>query len=250
MNVRLLSAISLSVCLGILLPTQASQPTPSNPEFIWARLQYHVETKPTSLKSWYTDFPSADEHIADVLNRITAVRATTALVIPSKDEIYRYPFVYTAEPEQMQLTPQEELHMREFLARGGVWMADDFHGQLEFDAVQKLVKRILPDGRWEELHQEHQIFHVVFNIPKLMQVVNDGIIACQPECELWENGPTGREPHFYAVYDKQDRLNVLLAYNNDLGDGAEWADDPAYPQEMAAFSMKVFANFVIWSMSH
>jgi hypothetical protein len=54
----------------------------------------------------------------------------------------------------------------------------------------------------------------------------------------------------FAVYDDRGRIVVLLAWNTDLGDGLEWADDPEYPAEYSAYAFRFISNVVVYTMSH
>ena len=44
--------------------------------------------------------------------------------------------------------------------------------------------------------------------------------------------------------------NVLMAWNEDLGDGLEWADDPEYPANYSAFAFKFVSNVIVYAMTH
>ena len=46
------------------------------------------------------------------------------------------------------------------------------------------------------------------------------------------------------------RLMVLVAFNNDVADGWQWADDPRYPSEEANLSLRIGVNVVMYSMTH
>ncbi len=41
-----------------------------------------------------------------------------------------------------------------------------------------------------------------------------------------------------------------MAWNTDLGDGLEWADDPDYPAKYSAYSFKFLTNVVVYAMTH
>ena len=41
-------------------------------------------------------------------------------------------------------------------------------------------------------------------------------------------------PHWRAIYDDKGRVMVAMAFNSDLGDSWEWADDPSYPEKYSA----------------
>jgi len=217
--------------------------------FQFARLRYPGGI-PDYIKNWYTDYPEMEGHLTMLLDRLTDIELGRAAVIdPSSGEIFQYPLVYSVEPEQMVLGPKDVSNLREYLARGGLWFADDFHGDEELDRFWKQIQRVLPESSLVELDISHPIFHCFYDIPKIVQVTNNGIAKCR-ECEQWENGPSGKEPKMFAVLDDQGRISVLLAWNTDLGDGLEWADDPDYPAEYATFAFKFITNLIVYTMSH
>jgi hypothetical protein len=60
----------------------------------------------------------------------------------------------------------------------------------------------------------------------------------------------GTTPHWRGIYDEKGRLMVAIAFNMDLGDALEHADNPHYPQKYSAEGMRVFLNYIIYSMTH
>ena len=54
----------------------------------------------------------------------------------------------------------------------------------------------------------------------------------------------------FAVLDQRQRISVLMAWNTDLGDGLEWADDREYPAEYSTFAFKFITNLIVYTMSH
>jgi hypothetical protein len=133
--------------------------------------------------------------------------------------------------------------------RGGLWFADDFHGDEEFDQFLQQLRRVIPDAKPVELTTSHPLFHCFYDIDEIIQVTNDSIAKCA-ECEQWENGPSGRIPKVFAIFDQRGRIIVLMAWNTDLGDGLEWADDPEYPAEYSAYAFRFVSNVVVYAMSH
>ncbi len=220
-------------------------------EVYFARLKYPGIYGDDNLKNWYTDFPEADKHIARMINRITDIHMNVA-VVPLDRSVFRYPLLYIVEPEQMKLSSANVILLREYLSRGGTLFLDDFHGEEDMIPVTETLARIWPGIVRIELKMDHDLFHNFFNITKMEQVVNDSIASCRPVgCEQWENGSSGREPHVYAYYAKDGVDPMIIAtFNEDLGDGVEWADDPAYPHELSAFSFKMFSNVMLYSLTH
>ncbi len=53
-----------------------------------------------------------------------------------------------------------------------------------------------------------------------------------------------------SIFDDLGRMKVLMAWNTDLGDGLEWADDPAYPAVYSTYSFKFLTNVIVYTMTH
>jgi hypothetical protein len=241
----LADAYGQSVSVYDLIPSNR-KPT----EFYFARLEYTSIDPLNTLKDWYTDYPDMDNHVVKLVNRMTNVRAAAVKVKPESSTIFRYPILYIVEPEMLKLTEFEVKQLREYIKRGGVLFMDDFHGQEDLEPVLKTLNRILPGTQMVELDTSHPLFHIFFDIPKVLQVVNDGLAACAERCDQWENGETGRVPHVYGVFDMYGDMQVIMAYNTDLGDGLEFADAPDYPLEQSIYATKLITNVIIYAMSH
>jgi hypothetical protein len=218
-------------------------------KFQFARMRYPGGI-PEYVKNWYTDYPNMDRNLTTLMRRLTGIDVGPPVVFePSKGEIFKYPLVYSVEPEQMVLGPREITNLREYLNRGGLWFADDFHGDEEYDLFLQQIQRVLPGASPVELDTSHPLFHCLYDIDKIIQVTNDSIAKCA-DCEQWENGPSGKIPKVFAVFDEHGRIKVLMAWNTDLGDGLEWADDPAYPAYYSTYAFKLVSNVIVYAMSH
>ena len=57
-------------------------------------------------------------------------------------------------------------------------------------------------------------------------------------------------PHWRAILDDKGRAMVVIAFNNDLGDSWQWADDPGYPERSASVGIKMSVNFAVYAMTH
>src|SRR5262245_10448985 len=224
-------------------------PRRNSTAFQFARLRYPGGI-PDYIKNWYTDYPAMDEHLTILLGRLTGIEVSPpVLVDTSSTDIFQYPLIYSVEPEQMILESKDISNLREYLGRGGLWFADDFHGDEEFDRFFEQIQRVLPESTAVELDVSHPLFHCFYDIPEIIQVTNNGIAKCR-ECEQWENGPSGKIPKMYAVFDERGRISILMAWNTDLGDGLEWADDPEYPTHYSKFAFKFITNLIVYAMSH
>jgi len=218
-------------------------------KFQFARIRYPGGI-PGDVKNWYTDYPNMDKNLTALTGRLTGIDVGPPVVVePSGPDVFRYPLIYSVEPEQMVLGPREITTLREYLDRGGLWFADDFHGDEEYDQFLQQIRKVIPGASPVELDVSHPLFHCFYDIEEVIQVPNDSIAKCA-ECEQWENGPSGRIPKVFAVLDQHERIKVLMAWNTDLGDGLEWADDPEYPAYYSKYAFKFVSNVIVYTMSH
>ncbi len=218
-------------------------------EFHFARLEYPGGI-PDYVKNWYTDYPDMDNHLTRLARRMTGINVGLPTVVqPADPNIFAFPIIYSVEPEQMDLSDNDAASLRKYLGRGGFWFADDFHGDKELDRFLDQIQRVLPESTPVELDTSHPLFHSFYDIDDIVQVTNDGIAKCT-RCDQWENGPSGRIPKVFAVLDAHGRVCILMAWNTDLGDGLEWADDPEYPSKYSAYSFKFLTNVIVYAMTH
>ena len=57
-------------------------------------------------------------------------------------------------------------------------------------------------------------------------------------------------PRWQGIEDSDGRLMVLIAYNNDVQDAWQWADDPRYPHELINLALRLGVNVAMYSMTH
>ncbi len=57
-------------------------------------------------------------------------------------------------------------------------------------------------------------------------------------------------PRWQGIEDDDGRLMVLIAYNNDVQDAWQWADDPRYPHELVNLALRLGVNVAMYAMTH
>jgi hypothetical protein len=57
--------------------------------------------------------------------------------------------------------------MREYLLRGGFFMADDFHGNVERGVFEEAMKLVFPERPIVEIPDDDTIFHIVYDLKAL-----------------------------------------------------------------------------------
>ncbi|HLQ75751.1 MAG TPA: DUF4159 domain-containing protein [Terriglobia bacterium] len=211
---------------------------PENSEFVLARWHY---TAGWGGGGWVHDFPTAEEHITQIMNETTGIRTNRLsyrIVELDSPEIFKYPFSYVSEPGEMRLTDHEIENLREYIERGGFVMIDDFGGQrtpeIEFEHFQANLIRAFPGREMFRLTDEHPLLHVFYDV--------DGLYM--------EHPMTYVKADFFGFEDSKGRLAMIICFNNDVGDYWEFIDQPVYRLKPSAEALKLGINFVMYSMTH
>jgi hypothetical protein len=246
-----------SVEYGLSVPIPRDWNVPA--EFVWARLMYAGGpldgyqrtgrfTGPwqEGLSLWTQDYPRADRSLARTLRRLTRidVRSVEQSVNPDDgDEIYNWPFLYAVEVGEWQLTQAQANKLRDYLLRGGFFMADGCHGTEEWAYFAKTMKMVFPERQLVDLPNEDPIFHSVFNLDDRMQIVG---------AEHLREGhkKDGYVARWMGIYDDKERLMVAADLNSDMGDSWEFEDDPRYPLNYSIMGAKIATNYVTYEMTH
>ena len=200
------------------------------------------------LSLWTQDYPRADRHFSEAVRRLTRihVRSAEQPVNLDEDEEFDQPWLYAVQVGEWGLTPKQGKELREYLLRGGFFLADDFHGYTERQVFVDAMKLVFPDRPIVEIPDNDPIFHTVYDLKDRFQV--PGQAHLWQGCKYCENG--GRGAHWMGIYDDKGRVMIAIAWNSDLGDAWEWADDPQYPEKTASLAIRIGINYIIYSMTH
>ncbi len=221
-------------------------------EFHFARLMY--SDSPTSRRgrfgrgrgAWSTDYADAEFHLSQGISRLTRVDTAAVgidgsggrLIRLDDERVFDYPWLYAVEVGQWYLNEREAARLREYLDRGGFLMVDDFWGEFEWSVFVESMLRVFPDRPIEELGEDHELLHVLYDLDQRTQIPGRG--GQRP----------GTVPHWRGIFDDDGRLMVAINFNMDMGDAWEHADDPWYPEPMTALAYRFAVNYLIYSMTH
>jgi hypothetical protein len=198
------------------------------------------------LSLWTQDYPRADRHFSLAVRRLTRLQVRSVeqpVDLEDGDDAFNWPWLYAVQVGEWGLTQAQGAIMREYLERGGFFMADDFHGPDEWEEFQKRIKFVFPDRAIEDIPNDDPIFHTVYDMDDRVRAVGNDHLR-----EGSKNG--GTTGYWRAIYDDHRRVMVAISYNSDLGDAWEWADSPYYPEEMSHSAVRLGVNYVIYAMSH
>jgi hypothetical protein len=195
---------------------------------------------------WTQDFPPADRHFSLAVRRLTRISARSveqSVNLDDGNQVYNWPWLYAVQVGEWGITDAQALKLRDYLLRGGFFMADDFHGTQEWGVFQEAMQRVFPDRQLVEIRDEDAIFHTVYDLDDRYQIVgyqhlaeghkNDGYVA------RWK-----------GIYDDKGRVMVAASFNSDIGDSWEWADSPEYPERYSALGIRIGVNYIVYAMTH
>ena len=196
---------------------------------------------------WTQDYPRADRHFVLALRRLTRLHVRSVEQPVNLDEggVGDWPWLYAVQTGHWQLTDSQARTLREYLLRGGFFMADDFWGPTEWEIFMDSMKKVFPDRQVVELDNKEPIFHAVYDLDDRYQVASHGSVmrGVSFKCD-------GCPDHWRGIFDDRGRLMVAMTYQSDVGDSWEWADDPYYPERYSALGIRIGVNYVIYAMTH
>ena len=229
-------------------------------EWVFARLMYppvgtyyggveFLGSWKEGASNWTMDYPRSDRHVVQAIRRLTRVhtRSVEEPIDLDDGDAYDWPWLYGVEVGHWSLTDKQARTFREYLLRGGFFMCDDFHGNVEWDTFVASMRKVFPDRPIVEIPDNDAIFHTMYDLEQRYQV--PGALYLETG-KTYEKGETGKQPHWRAIFDDHGRIMVAMCHNMDLGDSWEHADDPVYPVKYSDLGLRIAVNYVVYSMSH
>ena len=208
---------------------------------------------------WSVDYPRADVNFTFRLAELTTTTVSRkaggdfnhVVLRLTDDELYHCPFVMLTEPGGAYLDEAEAARLRDYLLKGGFLWADDFWGEIAWDAWVTELRKALPSGEFAitDLPLDHPIFHMLYNVRELPQV---------PSINFWlgSGGRTSERydsavPHARGIAGADGRMLVLMTHNTDFGDAFEReTDDTAYFNRFASEGYAFGINVFLYAMTH
>ena len=204
--------------------------------FTFARIRY------TEYRSagWAFDYPTMERNLMLMMREVTSLRPhvrTSNIHTLDDPELLRYPIAYLSEPGFWIPSDSEVVGLRNYLAKGGFLIVDDFMLNQWYN-FEEQMKRVLPGARIEELEVSHPVFHSFFDIETL-----DMDYPHRP----------GLKAKFLGIHQNNDRgrrLTVITNYNNDIGDYMEHSGQGWWPVNTSNDAYKLAINYIIYGLTH
>jgi len=205
---------------------------------------------------WDEDAPRADVILAFRIHEITSLNVRPGFnpIEFNREELARYPFVYLAGVERLELQEQEATVLRNYLLSGGFVMVDNFWGDAAWRNFAAQMKRVFPDRGLTELPIDHPVFHSVYDFKTKPQMPTAGVfenfgVFYDPN---YDYHVLSHDAHYFALYDDKGRMMMIVCHNNHFGDGWEHEGDDANYFHVISEGMAypMFINILVYSMTH
>jgi hypothetical protein len=212
-------------------------------EFTFARVRFNMysEGYRRGEEPWHHDYPKSEDFFLSMVMGVTGVHTNPEayeIVDLDSDDIFRFPFLYVSEPGFMDLTEDEMKNLREYFARGGFVMFDDFRGR-HLDNLALQLKRIMPERELVQLELKHTVFRSFYEI--------DTLDMPPPYINPGESNPT---VSFWGMHDEDGRLILAANADNDFGEYWEDIDNGAVVLQPAVQAFRFGVNYLIYAMTH
>src|SRR5882757_9907169 len=195
---------------------------------------------------WTQDGPPADRHFSLAVRRLTRIHIRSVeqpVNLDDGPEVYNWPWLYAVQVGEWGISDEQARKLRDYLLRGGFFMADDFHGTVEWQVFQESMQRVFPDRHIVDIPDADPIFHTVYDLNQRYQIVGAEHLADGHKLD-------GYVARWRGIYDDKGRLMVAASFNSDIGDSWEWADSPDYPEQYSALGVRIGVNYIVYAMSH
>lgn len=189
-------------------------------------------------KKWDHDTPRAERHFMKILEEITMLRPKmdcNVIYAFGDAESFKYPIAYVSEPGFWTQSDEEVKGIREYVAKGGFIVFDDFEGPHWYNFEERW-REAFPDLQLQPLAKTHPIFDAFYDIRGSTLPAGYGAPA-----------------EWYGAYEDNDptkRLIAIANYNADLGELMEFSDTDFVSIDLSNEAYKIMTNYVIYAMTH
>jgi hypothetical protein len=187
---------------------------------------------------WAHDYPRAERHFMQLLAELTTIepRLTESNILTLDDpELFKFPVAYLSEPGFWVPSPAEIEGLRNYLKKGGFLIVDDFVNNQWFN-FENQMRKVLPDARFVPLTPAHPIFDSFYRIESLD----------------YAHPYFGVPSQFLGVFEDNDptkRMQVIVNYNNDIGEYWEFSDTGLFAVDLSNTAYKLGVNYLVYAFT-
>ncbi len=211
---------------------------PYDGKYTFVRLRY---TQGYRL-AWNADYPQMERNFMSILGELSTLKlhqGASNVHTLDDPELFKYPVAYLTEPGYWMPTDEEAEGLRNWIAKGGFLIVDDFYFDRQWSVFEQSMMRVMPQARIVPMELSHPIFNTFFHIKTL-----DG---------MTHPATTQAKAEYLGIFEDNDptkRLQVIINYNNDIGDYMEWSGEGWYPVNLSNDAYKFATNYVVYGLTH
>jgi hypothetical protein len=240
------------------VPVRFPPPHFENGSFYVCKLMYRQVRSEMMGVGWATDYPYAGINLTTRVSELTKTPVSRDqkgdpnywVVRLTDDALFRCPFVIGSDVGTAEFSPLEAQRLREYLLKGGFLWVDDFWGTPAWESWSREIHKALPEYPIVDVPPNHPVRHMMFDVPKLIQVTNINFWR-RTGGETSERGPDSPQANFRMIGDAKGRIMVLMTHNTDLGDSWEReGEDHEFFLRFSPAGYSVGINVVLYVLTH
>ncbi len=180
---------------------------------------------------WYNNPSSVPNWLVEFERRTGIKTARDQKVVSLEDENLRaYPFLYVTGHGTIRFSPEQRDILRAYLEDGGFLFINDSYGMN--DSVHAMVHDLFPDKPFEELPNDHPIYHCFYDLPGLPKI----------------HKHDGKRPQGFGV-TVNGRVVLYYVYESDIGDGLADPEVHHDPPEKREQAMEMAVNVLMYAIT-
>jgi hypothetical protein len=217
---------------------QVEPNAPYDGKYAFVRLRYQVYNR----SGWEFDYPAMERNFMTILKDLTSMKLhyrESNILDMDDPELFKHAIAYLSEPGYWYPSKSEAAGLRHWLQKGGFLIVDDFYFQAQWDNFERSMRMVWPDAKIVPLTIKHPIFDSFFHIKSL-----EG---------MHHPDNANAKAQFLGIYENNDptrRLQVIINYNNDIGDYMEWSGEGWYAVNLSNDAYKLATNYIVYAMTH
>jgi hypothetical protein len=238
----LLLTLALVVMAAPLAWSQRRAPVlpnvPYDGRYTFVRLRYTQGYR----MAWSADYPQMERNFMAILGDLSTLRLHRAgSNVHTLDDpaLAHYPVAYLTEPGYWYPTDAEAAGLRNWILKGGFLIVDDFYFAQQWAVFEAGMEKVLPTAQIVPLERSHPVFNAFFSIATLDGMTHPATPAARAV--------------YLGIHEDNDpakRLQVVINYNNDIGDYMEWSGEGWYPVNLSNDAYKFATNYVVYGLTH
>jgi hypothetical protein len=214
---------------------------PYDGRFAYVRVRYDIPNASFGRVDvkWKHDYPRGERHFAKVMSELSTIRTWkdgSNILTLDDPALTRHPIAFLTEPGFWRPKDSEIVGLRNYLAKGGFIVFDDFAGE-HWMNFEEQMRKVLPSLRPVELTLSHPIFDSFYKIKTLNY-----------EHPYYR----GLKSVFYAYFEENDptkRMLAMVNYNNDISEYWEFSDTGMFPMDGTNEAYKLGVNYIIYALT-